>query len=114
MHLALDLFLARVQQRYHNLPALIFEDAELRELLTPLLRADFTLVETYQCPAPTSLPCPLIALGGADDPWATPAELRAWQALTTADFVLHLFPGGHFYLNEQVQSLLATIANYLV
>ena len=106
-------FLNALQRRYNNLPALIFDDAELRELFVPLLRADLTLVETYQSRSKVPLPCPLVALGGADDPHATPAELRAWQALTQADFVLHLFPGGHFYLNEQAQLLLTTIARYL-
>lgn len=38
-----------------------------------------------------------------------PIELRAWQSLTRADFALHLFSGGHFYLNEQMQPLLITI-----
>jgi medium-chain acyl-[acyl-carrier-protein] hydrolase len=54
-----------------------------------------------------------LAFGGADDPHAPPTALRAWQLLTQADFAWHCFPGGHFYLNEQVQPLLATIAGYL-
>ena len=41
-------FLNALQRRYNNLPALIFDDAELRELFVPLLRADLMLVETYQ------------------------------------------------------------------
>lgn len=63
-----DGFLAALQQRYNNLLVVIFEDAELRELFTPMLRADFTLVVTDQGAAPTPLPCPLIALGGAGAP----------------------------------------------
>jgi surfactin synthase thioesterase subunit len=108
-----EAFLRELQRRYHNIPAVLFEDAELRTLFVPLLRSDLTLVETYQYPERPALPCPLVALGGADDPRASPAELRAWQELTQADFALHCFPGGHFYLNEQVQPLLAIIASYL-
>lgn len=106
-------FLAELQRRYNNLPALLFTDAELQELFVPLLRADLTLVETYQYTERPALPCPLIALGGAADPRASQAELEAWQALTQADFELHRFPGGHFYLNEQGPTLLATLAGYL-
>jgi surfactin synthase thioesterase subunit len=108
-----EAFLAELQRRYNNLPAVMFEDTELRELFVPLLRADLTLVETYQGTAKTPLPCPIVTLGGADDPRTSPAELRAWQALTQADFALHCFPGGHFYLNEQAPTLLATLARYL-
>ena len=106
-------FLHELQQRYNNLPAVLFEDKELRELFLPLLRADFTLVETYDNPTPILLSCPLVTFGGREDRRATEAQLRAWQTLTVADFALHCFPGGHFYLNEQVQPLLATIAHYL-
>ena len=106
-------FLAELQRRYGNLPAVLFEDAELRALFTPLLRADLTLVETYPSITKTALPCPVVALGGEADPRVSYTELAAWQALTQADFALHTFPGGHFYLNEQVQLLLSTIAGYL-
>ena len=107
-----EIFLAELQRRYHNIPATIFEDAELRALFAPLLRADLTLVETYQCPAPTPLPCPIVALGGDADPLVSLAELQGWHTLTRAAFALHRFQGGHLYLNEQPQVLLATIAGY--
>ncbi len=106
-------FLHELQLRYNNLPTVLFEDKELRELFLPLLRADFTLVETYDNPTPIRLACPLIAFGGREDQRATEAQLCAWQSLTAAEFALHCFPGGHFYLNEQVQPLLATITRYL-
>lgn len=106
-------FLVELQRRYGNLPAVLFEDAELRELFLPLLRADLTAVETYPSITKTVLPCPVVALGGAADPRVTYAELQAWQALTQASFAMHTFPGGHFYLNEQIQPLLSTIAGHL-
>lgn len=109
-----EAFLRELQRRYHNIPAVMFVDAELQSLFAPLLRADLMLVETYQDAPRPALPCPLVALGGADDPRTRLAELQAWRALTQADFALHHFPGGHFYLNEQVQPLLATIDSYLV
>ena len=109
-----EIFLAELQRRYNNIPAPIYEDAELRALFAPLLRADLALVETYQCPAPTSLPCSIVALGGDSDPLVSLTELQSWQTLTHAAFALHRFHGGHLYLNEQPQQLLATITGYLV
>jgi surfactin synthase thioesterase subunit len=108
-----DMFLAELQRRYNNLPTLILTDAEWRDLFTPLLRADLKLVETYTCTSRTPLPCPLSAFGGEADPRTSHAELQAWQALTQTHFALHRFPGAHFYLNEQVQPLLAIIADRL-
>lgn len=106
-------FLNELQRRYNNLPAVIFEDIELRELFVPLLRADFTLVETYQYAEQPALSCPLVALGGADDPRASPVELQAWQALTQASFTLRMFQGDHFYFNQQPLPLLQTLAQIL-
>ena len=108
-----EIFLAELQRRYNNIPALIFEDVELRALFAPLLRADLTLVETFQSPTPTPLPCPIVALGGDSDPFVSLAELQSWQTLTQAAFALHRFPGGHLYFNEREQPLLATITGYL-
>jgi surfactin synthase thioesterase subunit len=105
--------LAELQRRYGHIPAVMFEDAELRELFVRLLRADLTLVETYRCAVATPLPCPVVALGGACDRDASPDGLRTWQPLTAATFAMHVFPGGHFYFSDRVQPLLATISGYL-
>lgn len=105
-----DALLRAIQQRYGNLPELLLQDAELKAIYAPLLRADFTLVETYTPSTLSPLPCPLIAFGGAADPIATEAELLAWRAMTQSNFALYLLPGGHFYLQEQSGPLLERIA----
>lgn len=108
-----DALLRAIQQRYGNLPELLLQDAELKAIYAPLLRADFTLVESYTPSTMTPLPCPITAFGGANDPIATEAELLAWRAVTQKDFALQLLPGGHFYLQEQSNPLLERIATIL-
>lgn len=108
-----DDMLRAIGQRYGNLPELVMQDAELKAIYAPLLQADFTLVETYQPSTLTPLPCPVTALGGDADPFATEAELQAWRPLTQSQFDLHLLPGGHFYLQEQTDALLAYLVKAL-
>jgi surfactin synthase thioesterase subunit len=85
-------------------------DAELRELLLPLLRADLTLCETYTHRAETPLPCPVTVLAGSDDTSVTRTELEAWREHTAADFELHLFPGlPHLYVRGAERLLVAAI-----
>lgn len=108
-----DDMLRAIGQRYGNLPELVMQDAELKAIYAPLLQADFTLVETYQPSTLTPLPCPVTALGGDADPFATEAELQAWRPLTQSPFDLHLLPGGHFYLQEQTDALLAYLVKAL-
>lgn len=108
-----DDLLRAIQQRYQNLPELLLQDAELKAIYAPLLRADFTLVETYRPSTLAPLPCPITAFGGVADPIATETELLAWRTVTQRDFALHLLPGGHFYLQEQSGPLLERIATIL-
>lgn len=76
----------------------LLENDELYEVLAPMLRADFELLETWT-PAldAAKVRCPLVALGGLDDASIPVAELDAWGQLTP-DFSRHLFPGGHFFI----------------
>ncbi len=108
-----EALLKEMQRRYNHTPSALFEDAELRALFMPLLRADFKLIETYQYLAREPLSCPVVAFGGQDDHNVTQAELMAWQQMTHCDFDLHVLPGGHFYLEQQIQPLLAIVKGYL-
>lgn len=85
-------------------------DAELQELLLPLLRADLTLCETYTHRAEAPLPCSLTVLAGADDDSVDETELAGWREHTSADFELHLFPGApHLYVRGAERQLAETI-----
>lgn len=105
-----EAFLRGIQQRYNNLPEFLLQDAELQALFLPLLRADFTLVETYRPSSLAPLPCPVTVLGGDGDPVANQGELEAWRTLTKGGFALHLFPGDHFYLQKHTSMLIEKIA----
>jgi pyochelin biosynthetic protein PchC len=84
-------------------------NAELRELLLPLLRADYRLSERYH-PAPEPvLTCPILACSGDKDADVDLSLLPSWSRLTTGTFAMRVFPGGHFYLLDELDALLAEI-----
>lgn len=102
-------FVAEINRRYGGIPAEVLEHRDLMELLLPSLRADITALETYQpSPAP-SLPCPISALGGIDDPFAPREHLEAWRSETRSAFRVQMFPGGHFYLEPRRDEVLADV-----
>ncbi len=102
-----DLILA-LRERYDSLPDTVINDPELRAIFLPLLRADVTLLDTYDYQADRPLDCPITAYGGRADKRVTRAALEAWRDHTTQAFQVRLFPGAHFYLQaERVQVLQA-------
>ena len=96
--------------RLGGLPPAVLGRTELYRFLLPALRADFAVDESYapQRPAP-GLSCPVLAVTGTDDPLAGPADLAAWQEVTSGDFAQQAFAGGHFYLRPAPEELFETI-----
>lgn len=91
-------FIAVMQQRYDGIPATILNNAELLQLLLPVLRADIQMVETYRYVAEPPLDTDILALGGTDDPAVTAAQLAEWRRHTARNCSVRQFPGGHFFL----------------
>lgn len=87
----------------------VLRNAELMQLLLPMLRADFALCETYRYRDEPPLAVPLTAWGGDADPKVTQAELAAWQVQTQGHFTQRSFPGGHFFLHTQEAALWAAL-----
>lgn len=88
-------------------PDKVLEDRLLVELLMPLLRADFALAEAAVPLDPVS--CPITACSGREDSAAPPELVSGWSRFTSADFVMHTFRGGHFFLREQTAALIDVV-----
>ncbi|MBI4861038.1 MAG: thioesterase [Candidatus Riflebacteria bacterium] len=96
-------------RRYEGTSEQVLADPELLELLLPVLRADFTVNETYEYRPGEALGCPISACGGASDPDVTVADLEAWQGETRGPFRVRTFPGGHFYLFSRQHDLMTSL-----
>ena len=90
-------------------PAEVFQHEDLIDLVLPMLRSDLELVESYTKPEGPTLSCPVVAMGGSDDPDVSPEELAGWRSTTTGPFKSLLLNGDHFFINSQRASLLRAI-----
>lgn len=102
-------FLADLQE-LGGIPAQILEHPELLAVLLPTLRADVAIYESYAFREEPPLACPITAYGGLTDPKVSRETLEAWGRHTAGPFVTRLFPGGHFYLQEERTAVLRTLA----
>ncbi|MFN8008646.1 MAG: alpha/beta fold hydrolase [Terriglobia bacterium] len=105
-HLSEEEFVEEVQRRYGGIPEPVKQSKELMEIMIPVLRADFEMLENYQYVMEEPLFCPITVLGGFEDFETTDAELEAWQLHSRKVFDLKLFPGDHFFLQTSQSELL--------
>jgi len=91
-------------------PGEVLEHPELMRLMIPLLRADFSVCQTYSYVAESPLNCPITAFGGLEDNEVARESLEAWREHTTDDFKLRMLPGDHFFLHSQQAQLLRILS----
>jgi pyochelin biosynthetic protein PchC len=89
------------------------DDAELLATILPPIRSDYRAIETYRHVPGPPLDCPVTALAGDSDPYASVGEVTAWQEHSAAEFQLRLFAGGHFFLDAYRQEVLDIISGTL-
>lgn len=94
-------------------PKELMANAELMQLMIPLLRADFEVCQTYSYVPGPRLDCPMTVYGGTQDEHVSLEDYEAWQAQTTGPFKLKMFEGDHFFIHSHQQQLLQTLADEL-
>ncbi len=97
-------------RRLQGTPEEVLANREIMELILPLLRADFSLAETYAYRHEAPLDVPISAWGGIRDADVTEEETAAWREQTTAAFRLRMFPGDHFFVNSDRALLLSQLS----
>ncbi|MFF2655495.1 thioesterase II family protein [Streptomyces sp. NPDC058045] len=92
----------------------LLDDEDVQKLILPALRGDYSAIERYTFKPGEMLSCPITALVGDHDPKATPAEAAKWAEYTEGEFQLEVFPGGHFYLHQEVGALSRLLTRLLL
>lgn len=92
----------------------VLENDELMAMMLPMLRADFAIHDKYAHRETPRLEIDVSVFGGLDDIATTTENLSAWQGMTTKDVRLSFFRGGHFFIDESKDEVLAAIERVLV
>ncbi|MFG2720669.1 thioesterase II family protein [Streptomyces sp. NPDC048416] len=92
---------------------LMSDDEALRQAL-PALRDDYRAMAAYRPSPGARVSVPLTVLVGREDPKAGPEHAAQWRPHTDAAFDVGVFPGGHFFLNENAAELLTLVQGSLV
>ncbi len=87
----------------------IFEHDDLLDVLMPMIRADFAMIERYRYRPGPPLSCPISAWCGDGDPEVSPEAMRPWADHTSGGFRLTVLPGGHFFLTENRSEIVRAV-----
>ncbi|MDI2127086.1 thioesterase II family protein [Yinghuangia seranimata] len=86
------------------------ENKHLAAAILFAVRGDYTAIENHPRTTGVRLDCPITMMVGDDDPHTTVAEAEAWGEHTAGAFALHVFRGGHFYLDTHHREVTGIIS----
>lgn len=93
-------------------PAVLAEP-DLMEMLLPILKADMKMFETYQYAPAAPLACPMYIMTGEQDRVCTSSAMAGWEKETSGPFFAETVAGNHFFINNAVDRMRATILRAL-
>ncbi|KJK56576.1 thioesterase II family protein [Saccharothrix sp. ST-888] len=92
-----------------GVPVRLLERPKYREAVLSVIRNDYRANSGYLAPPEVRVDCPVTFLLAADDPYVDRAAAADWQRHTGRDFKILPFPGGHFFLNDQLAPIVEAI-----
>ena len=107
-----DMQLTEELRRLNGMPAELLQNAELMEMVLPVLAGDFRLRASFIRRERAPLACPIYAFGGTRDPVVSTAALHAWRCETTAGFMTEMFDGDHFFIRDHERVLLDRLQTF--
>ena len=78
----------------------MLEDAELRALVLPTVRAEFAMASDYAYAPQDSFPIPITVFRGERDVYFRAVDARIWRKFTSRQFEAFTRDTGHFAIVE--------------
>lgn len=94
-----DQFIEEIR-KLNGTPQEVIRNPELMNLLMPILKADFELIESYEYIIDDPLPCPITAYGALEDEYVPMEAVSAWKEQTSSTFIARALPGNHFFVHD--------------
>lgn len=86
---------------------------ELRNFLLPILRDDISACESYIYREEAPLSCPIDVFAGEQDRSISVGSTRHWAEQSTSTINHHVFPGGHFFIDNSADEIIALVSSAL-
>jgi surfactin synthase thioesterase subunit len=104
--------LLRTLESFGATPKEILGHPEYLQMVLPVLRADFNVIDRYMVPEGSEVRFPITSYAGSSDPYVPPERMMAWERWATPGFTCRSFVGDHFYLNHQRVMLIGDLLTH--
>lgn len=94
---------------WRAIPAEVLNNAEMRAMVLPTLRADFALLESYRYQVGPPLRCPIVLFFGKEHSGDTEQNLMEWRMHTLGDFYPVALPGDQDDILQQSSAIFPRI-----
>jgi surfactin synthase thioesterase subunit/acyl carrier protein/nucleoside-diphosphate-sugar epimerase len=97
--------------RHFNIQATeqLLETPELRELMLPVVRAEFQMAFNYDFGEEPPWDIPITCFAALDDPYVSRSHALGWGRFTNSRLQVHMRPGSHFAVVDDVAFIHAVI-----
>ncbi len=95
-----------------GVPKEVLKNRHIMKMFEPMLKADFKLAETWQG-CRRKIDSPIIAMSGEQDNISPFHAMVPWGDFSSESFFNHQFPGGHFFLHNYPEQVLAFVKKQL-
>jgi len=103
----------RELKELNGMPKEFFESEELLDIFLPIIKADYTVCETYEFSAREKLKIPFIAIRGTNDQTVLKEDMIGWSDLTQSGFKFFEFPGDHFFITKNQDEFIKFVSHIL-
>jgi surfactin synthase thioesterase subunit len=94
-------------------PRELLEDDEFMKIMIPIVRADFSVLETHEHREEPPLELPISVFGGVLDHEVGLSALNGWVAQSAMPPRLRMLEGDHFFLHGAAEEIVAAIVEDL-
>lgn len=108
-----DTALVDVMRQLGGTDPRVLNNPELLETFLPAFRNDYRALQAYHRGTDITINAPIVVLSATDDPKTSEAAAGAWLDHTTAGGGVHMFTGGHFFLEKQGQRVIEVVGSTL-
>jgi len=92
-----------------GIPSEVADNRDFLDMYMEKIRADYTLIECRPSREVFTLPIPLLALYGKDDPLFPTENMKEWCQYTSEDSKVLEFSGAHFYFQQDCRLIVQAV-----